>query len=165
MIAKETIFQAVEDGFGAQVAFLQDLVRIPSLRGQEAPAQDFMAEAYRARGYGVDRWKIDVSDIEHLEGYSPAAVSYDNAWNVVATHRPREKAGRSLILNGHNDVVPEGPHDMWSAPPYEPYIKEGWMYGRGSGDMKAGLVANLFAHGGPGADRLSSRRRRSICSP
>jgi acetylornithine deacetylase len=104
-----------------------------------------MAEAYRARGFGVDRWKIDLSDIEHLEGFSPAAVSYDNAWNVVASHRPRDKTGRSLILNGHIDVVPEGPHDMWSSPPFEPRIADGWMYGRGAGDMKAGLTANLFA--------------------
>ena len=92
------ILEAVEAGFDGQVAFLGDLVRMPSLRGAEAPAQDVMAEAYRARGYGVDRWKIELADIAHLEGYSPALVSYDNAWNVVASHRPRAKAGRSLIL-------------------------------------------------------------------
>jgi acetylornithine deacetylase len=142
---KGEILQAVEAGFEAQVAFLGDLVRIPSLRSAEAPAQDFMAEAYRTRGYGVDRWKIELADIAHLEGFSPALVSYDNAWNVVASHRPREKSGRSLILNGHIDVVPEGPHDMWTSPPFEPRIEGGWMYGRGAGDMKAGLVANLFA--------------------
>jgi acetylornithine deacetylase len=142
---KQAILEAVEAGFDDQIAFLGDLVRIPSLRCAEAPAQDFMAEAYRARGYGVDRWKIELADIAHLEGYSPALVSYDNAWNVVASHRPRDKAGRSLILNGHIDVVPEGPHDMWTSPPFEPRIEAGWMYGRGAGDMKAGLVANLFA--------------------
>ncbi len=71
---KGAILEAVEAGFEAQVAFLGDLVRIPSLRSAEAPAQDFMAEAYRTRGYGVDRWKIALSDIAHLEGYSPALV-------------------------------------------------------------------------------------------
>ena len=139
------ILRAVEDGFDAQVEFLSQLVRIPSLRCHEAPAQDFMADAYASRGYGVDRWKIRLSDIEHLKGFSPVTVPYDNAWNLVGAHRPREKKGRSLILNGHIDVVPEGPHDMWSHPPFEPHIRDGWMYGRGAGDMKAGLVANLFA--------------------
>ena len=53
--------------------------------------------------------------------------------------------GRSLILNGHIDVVPEGPHEMWARNPFEPAIKDGWMYGRGAGDMKAGLILNVFA--------------------
>jgi acetylornithine deacetylase len=64
---------------------------------------------------------------------------------VVGAWRPSSPKGRSLILNGHIDVVPEGPHDMWSRNPFEPAIKEGWMYGRGAGDMKAGIILNLYA--------------------
>ena len=65
--------------------------------------------------------------------------------NVVATHRPRQVTGRSLILNGHIDVVPTGPRSGWSRDPYEPAVIDGWMYGRGVADMKAGLSANLYA--------------------
>jgi acetylornithine deacetylase len=104
-----------------------------------------MAAAMRTRGLTVDRWKLDVEAIRHLPGFSPVAVSYDDAWNVVGTHRPKQAKGRSLILNGHIDVVPTGPLDMWTQPPFAPYVKDGWMYGRGAGDMKAGLAANLFA--------------------
>lgn len=93
----------------------------------------------------MDRWSIDVAEIEHHPGFSPVTVSYDNAVNVVGTHRPGKVAGRSLILNGHVDVVPTGPVDMWSIPPYEPRIVDGWLHGRGAGDMKAGLAVNLFA--------------------
>ncbi|WP_035776991.1 ArgE/DapE family deacylase, partial [Arthrobacter sp. H5] len=50
-----------------------------------------------------------------------------------------------LILNGHVDVVPAGPEDTWSRSPWDASMIDGWMYGRGSGDMKAGLAANLFA--------------------
>ncbi|MEC9243342.1 MAG: ArgE/DapE family deacylase, partial [Pseudomonadota bacterium] len=58
----------------------------------------------------------------------------------------RENRGRSLILNGHMDVVPEGPHDMWEvSAPYEPKREGDWLYGRGGGDMKAGIAANIFA--------------------
>jgi acetylornithine deacetylase len=64
---------------------------------------------------------------------------------VVGTHRPREETGRSLILNGHVDVVPTGPEDMWSSPPFVPRREGDWLYGRGSGDMKAGLASNVFA--------------------
>jgi acetylornithine deacetylase len=80
-----------------------------------------------------------------VSGFSPVAVSYENAINVVGTHRPEQTKGRSLILNGHIDVVPTGPLDMWTYPPYDPRIVDGWLHGRGAGDMKAGLAANLFA--------------------
>ena len=137
------LIAAVDDGFDDEVAFMADLTRVPSLRGREAPAQDLMARAMRDRGLTVDRWKIDVEDIKDLQGFSPVAVSYDDAWNVVGAHRPKSPKGKSLILNGHIDVVPTGPLDRWSSPPFEPAITDGWMYGRGAGDMKAGLSASL----------------------
>lgn len=139
------ILDAVDRRFDEQIQFTSALTALPSLRGQEATAQDFMARAYRERGLTVDRWKINVADIENLPGFSPVAVSYDDAWNVVGAHRPENPKGKSLILNGHIDVVPTGPLDMWTTPPFAPRVENGWLYGRGSGDMKAGLVAALYA--------------------
>jgi acetylornithine deacetylase len=139
------ILAAVDAGFAAQVGFLEQLIRFPSLRGQEHTAQDFLFDAMRQRGLSTDRWAIDVSTIASHPGFSPVSVDYGNAINVVGTHRPREETGRSLILNGHVDVVPTGPLDMWARPPFEPWRDGDWLYGRGSGDMKAGLAANLFA--------------------
>lgn len=140
------ILQAVDARFDAQLAFTQDLVRFPSLREQEHTAQDFLYEAMRERGFAMDRWRIDVKDIESHPGFGPVTVSYENAFNVVGTYRPDTQTGRSLILNGHIDVVPTGPVDMWSRSPWDPAIIDGWMYGRGAADMKAGLAANLYAY-------------------
>jgi acetylornithine deacetylase len=139
------ILSAVEEGFEAQIAFTQDLVRFPSLRGHEHTAQDFLHDEMSRRGLAMDRWAIDVAEIESHPGFSPVKVDYANALNVVGTHRPRTETGRSLILNGHIDVVPTGPLDMWSRPPFEPWRDGDWLYGRGSGDMKAGIAAHLFA--------------------
>lgn len=139
------LFDAVDAAFDKQTAFLSELTSHPSLRGQEQSAQDFMAEELTARGYELDRWQIDVADIQHLPGFSPVIGPYEDAVNVVGTHRSKTQKGRSLILNGHIDVVPTGPLDMWDSPPFEPRIADGWLYGRGGGDMKAGLVSNLFA--------------------
>lgn len=139
------ILAAVDSGFSTQTSFTQELVRYSSLRSQEHNAQAFIHRSLGERGYAMDRWAIDVGEIENHPGFSPVKVSYENAVNVVATHRPRDELGRSLILNGHIDVVPTGPVDMWQHPPFDPWIDGDWMYGRGSGDMKAGLAANIFA--------------------
>jgi acetylornithine deacetylase len=139
------IMNAVDEKHDEQTSVLADLVKIPSTRYREAPAQDMMARLFRDEKLSVDRWQIHVDDIRHLPGFSPKHQDYDDAWNVVGAWRPNNPKGRSLILNGHIDVVPEGPHEMWTAPPFEPRVKDGWLYGRGSGDMKAGLILNHYA--------------------
>ena len=139
------ILAAVGASFEAQIVFTQDLIRHPSLRGQEHTCQEFIFRQLAERALVMDRWAIDVADIEQHPGFSPVKVDYDNAINVVGTHRPREETGRSLILNGHVDVVPTGPDEMWTRPPFDPWIDGDWLYGRGGADMKAGLAANIFA--------------------
>ncbi len=139
------IQHAVDAAFDDQIAFTSELVKFPSVRGAEQTAQDFVAKSLRARGYAVDMWAMHVDELKHLPGFSPVTVSYDNAFNVVGSHRPKIKNGHSLILNGHIDVVPVGPLNMWTTPPFFPRVENGWLYGRGGGDMKAGIAANIFA--------------------
>ncbi|MDR0253662.1 MAG: M20/M25/M40 family metallo-hydrolase, partial [Brucellaceae bacterium] len=144
-VNETSVLHAVDAVFDREIAFLAELVGHPSVRGEEQSAQDFMARELTVGGYEVDRWEIDVNDISGMPGFSPVIGNYDNAVNVVGTLRSRTRRGRSLILNGHIDVVPVGPLDMWKRPPFEAYVDDGWMYGRGAGDMKAGLASNLFA--------------------
>ena len=139
------ILKAVDAVFDREIEFLAELTSHPSTRGHEQSAQGFMAGELATRGYEVDRWNVDIADIAGLPGFSPVIGNYEDAVNVVGSHRTKGGNGRSLILNGHVDVVPEGPLDMWDTPPYAPRIEDGWMYGRGAGDMKAGLASNLFA--------------------
>ena len=142
---EEQIIRSVKNNLAKQLNFTQDLVRFPSVRGQEHTAQDFLFQQMKQRGYAMDRWQIEEADIKSHPGFSPVDVDYTNAINVVGTHRPKNETGKSLILNGHIDVVPVGPLDMWTNPPFEPHIEGDWLYGRGSGDMKAGIAANIFA--------------------
>jgi len=142
---KTRILAAVDDRFGAQTEFLSDLTAFASTRGNEQEAQSFMAEALRRRGYDLDVWEIDIEEIRDLPGFSPVAEPFEKAVNVVGTHSSRTRKGRSLVLNGHMDVVPAGPPEMWDTPPFVPRVEGGWVYGRGAGDMKAGLSSNIFA--------------------
>lgn len=142
----DSLRAAVAAGFDREVAFLQDLVRFPSLRGAEAPLQDWMHRELGARGYAMDRFTL--ADVP-LAGHPKAAPMVDadpaRSVQVVATHRAANPTGRSLILQGHIDVVPEGPAEMWTHPPYAAVIRDGWLYGRGAHDMKAGVAAMVFA--------------------
>lgn len=129
-----------------QVAWLQSLVRFRSLRGQEARCQDWIAREFAARGWSVDRYTLADQPMAHLPQFSPVVdTDYTQAVQVVAALRAPEPRGRSLILQGHVDVVPEGPAEMWTFPPFDPVIRDGWMNGRGAHDMKQGVSAMVFA--------------------
>ena len=121
------------------------LVRFASLNGAEAGAQDFMEAVFRGLGLATERFEVRDADLKHLPGYSPSVGQWERHDNVVATHRPGRSAGRSLILNGHIDVVPVGAEELWSRPPFDPVVRDGRIYGRGSGDMKAGIAAYVTA--------------------
>ncbi|MFZ4758139.1 MAG: ArgE/DapE family deacylase [Burkholderiaceae bacterium] len=130
---------------GETVRMLSELVALPSLLGDEAGAQAWMADTLGTMGLRVDRFDIDEARLRTHPGWSPSLVSYDGRPNVVGVHTPREATGRSLILNGHIDVVPVGNASMWTTPPFAPRIDGDRLYGRGAADMKAGIVAYLNA--------------------
>ncbi|MEQ8895782.1 MAG: ArgE/DapE family deacylase [Roseovarius sp.] len=142
---RNAILDAVEAGFDDQLAFLAGLTRIPSRRGEEDAALDYMSDALAARGWQVDDWTVPMSELADEPGFCDSGGDLVAIRSVTGTLDGAGSGGKSLILQGHLDVVPEGPAEMWTAPPYDPVIKDGWMYGRGAGDMKAGDTAALFA--------------------
>jgi acetylornithine deacetylase len=139
------ILDAVDARFDEQIATTIRFSAIPSTRGAEAPCQDMIGDLLRQRGYDVDDWLIDVNDLKDLRDYGPVETDFSKARTVVGTYRPSSTLGRSLILQGHCDVVPAGPLKMWTSPPFVPQIRDGWLYGRGAGDMKSGTIAALYA--------------------
>lgn len=136
---------AVDAGREARTELLAELVRFDSELGREIGVQNRMADAFEDAGLDVDVWTIDYAALRGMPGFSPVDWPAEGRPNVVGAHRTSMPAGRSLILNGHVDVVPAGPHDAWTHPPYEPAIRDGRMYGRGAGDMKSGVAAFLHA--------------------
>jgi len=125
------------------LAFLSELVAIPSLGGNETPAQELVAGWMEGNGIEVDLWELDMPTLRLHPAYS-AEIERDRGLGVVGI-LGREGEGRDLILNGHVDVVPSGNPDRWSIPPWEGRVEGGRVWGRGALDMKGGLVAALFA--------------------
>lgn len=141
----QRILEAVDARFAEQIATTIAFASIPSTRGAEAPCQDMFGDLMRARGYEVDDWTIRAEDLRDLRDYGPVETDFSRARTVVGTYRPATAKGRSLILQGHCDVVPAGPLEMWTTPPFAPQVRDGWLYGRGAADMKSGTLAALYA--------------------
>jgi len=139
------ILEAVDENFDAQLATTAAFVAIPSIRGAEGPCQDMIGDLLRERDYEVDDWHINIDDLRDLPGFGPIEHDFSKARTVVGTYRPNSNSGKSLILQGHCDVVPAGPLDMWETPPFSPVVRDGRMYGRGACDMKSGTIAALYA--------------------
>ena len=139
------IRDAVRTGFDEQVRRTAELVRVPSLMGQEEPAQDLVADAMRNAGLEVDRFPLTLESVQGRHGFSPPLVPYGTGTNVVGVHRPVRGSGRSLVLNGHVDVVPVGLRHRWSRDPFSGEVDGAWLHGRGAADMKAGVVACIAA--------------------
>lgn len=140
--ARRAILDAADSLRDETLDWLFHLVRCPSTLGNEAAALNEMARLYRHLGLEPRRIPTMVTD---HPGFSPPLMDYAGRDNVVAVHRPRAATGRSLVLQGHVDVVPEGAADMWETPPYVPTIRDGRVFGRGAGDMKAGIVSYAMA--------------------
>ncbi|RWP83466.1 MAG: ArgE/DapE family deacylase [Mesorhizobium sp.] len=141
----ERIIKAVDDRFDEQVAFLTQLVRAASLRGDEAGVQKIVSSALEERGYDVRSFAIDPARIGKDPAFSPTGFELKDSTIVVGSKPSPLDRGRSLALNAHVDVVPVGASARWRYEPYSATREGDWLYGRGAGDMKAGLAANLFA--------------------
>lgn len=143
---RQALANAVAEGFEQQTQWLAKLVSFDSTRGNEGPCQDWLASEFALRGWSVDKYAIDEAAISGLPGFSPVVdADYSKAIQVVATHDVAEPVGKSLILQGHIDVVPTGAAELWSQDPFTPQIVDGWMTGRGAADMKCGVSAMVFA--------------------
>ena len=110
-----------------------------------------MRAAFERLGLPTRTQPLDADAIAAHPGASPFSWDVAGKANVIADWEPApgtEVTGRSLILNGHIDVVSPGPEDMWASPPFRARRDRHWLYGRGAGDMKAGLAAYVGAVAG-----------------
>jgi acetylornithine deacetylase len=131
------------------VAFLRELIAIPSLDAGETPAQRRVAEWMVAAGLETDVWSIDLEELAAHPDWCHE-VDREEALGVVGwvgrrAQRTGPARGRDLLLNGHIDVVPVGDEAAWTTPPWDPAVRDGRVYGRGAVDMKGGLCCALFA--------------------
>jgi acetylornithine deacetylase/succinyl-diaminopimelate desuccinylase-like protein len=119
---------------------LASLVRIPSIGHPGYDPAHVRASAEATRDILIGAGVADAHLVE-LDGGHPA----------VAGHISGPAGAPTVLLYAHHDVQPEGPADEWKSPPFEPEVRDGRMYGRGSSDDKAGIVVHSAALRGLGA--------------
>lgn len=126
------------------IKLLQRLVQENSTRGNESSAQAILIEKCRQLGLHLDIWEIDRNELIRHPSFFCDRKNFAGNPNAVAVLKGTGN-GRSLILNGHIDVVPVGDEQNWKHDPFSGHIEDGKLYGRGSTDMKGGTVALLMA--------------------
>lgn len=113
---------------------LGDLVRIPSISGDDAPAgpiqaaHDLVADLLRDAGLG----QVETLD---LPDTNP----------IVVGELPAPDGAPTVLLYSHYDVVGAGDEALWSSPPFEPVERDGAMFGRGTADSKANVITHVGA--------------------
>ena len=106
------------------ITLLNELIRRPSITPDDAGCQEILAER--------------LTDL----GFECEAMPFGDVKNLWAR---RGSSGPVLCFAGHTDVVPPGSEDEWQSDPFEPVVRDGNIFGRGSADMKSGLAAMIVA--------------------
>lgn len=107
-----------------EIELLTELIRRPSVTPDDAGCQAILAERLRTLGFQCE--SMPFGDVSNL-------------W------ARRNDAAPVLCFAGHTDVVPPGDIGEWNTDPFDPVVKDGLLYGRGSADMKSGLAAMIVA--------------------
>src|ERR1700733_11511090 len=141
---RQKILDKVDASREQAIGFLQKMVTIPSVTGDEAAIQKFVSNHMKEIGLKVDVWETDWEALKTHPGYRPVQRGYEGRPNIVGVLKG-VGGGRSLLLNGHTDVIPVGAGESWSDDPWSGRIKNGRIYGRGSCDMKRGVPSQILA--------------------
>ncbi|HAQ05987.1 MAG TPA: peptidase [Bacillus bacterium] len=123
---------------------LQKLVQEASTRGNESGAQAVIIEKCRELGLEMDIWEIGGRGLTGHPAFCSDREDFKGNPNAIGIMRG-SGGGKSMILNGHIDVVPAGDPNDWDKDPFSGHIECGKLYGRGSTDMKGGTAALIMA--------------------
>lgn len=134
----------LKENRAAGVHLVQKMVQENSTRGNESGTQAVVIEKCRQLGLLLDIWEIGDNELKNHPAYFCDRESFEGNPNLVAVLKGTG-GGKSMILNGHIDIVPVGDEASWTYDPFSGHIEEGKLYGRGATDMKGGNAALLLA--------------------
>ena len=111
---------------------------------EHAALQAYVGDRLRAAGVQVELWEPDVAALPSTRYPIPEGYHFRGRPQLVGRRRGAG-GGRSLLFNGHIDVIGPEPRELWSGDPFKARVRDGRLYGRGACDMKGGVAAMVFA--------------------
>ncbi|MES2089961.1 MAG: succinyl-diaminopimelate desuccinylase, partial [Pseudomonadota bacterium] len=117
----------------ATLRLTEALIARPSVTPDDGGCQAVFIERLQALGFEC-----------HTLTFGPVDALVTNLWAIKRGHGHASGAP-TLVFAGHTDVVPTGPLEQWTSPPFVPSHRNGYLYGRGAADMKTSLAAMLVA--------------------
>ncbi|WP_042355384.1 peptidase [Bacillus rubiinfantis] len=141
---EKTVRAWLKENRARTTRLLQRMVQENSTRGNESSAQAVIIEKCRQLGLELDIWELNGAELKQHPAYFCDRESFAGNPNVVAVLKGTG-GGKSIILNGHIDVVPVGDEANWEHEPFSGHIEDDKLYGRGATDMKGGTAALLMA--------------------
>ncbi len=139
---RRAVLDEIDANKGEIISYLKKLISVPSVTGDEGKIQEFISRKLSKMGLDVDTWEPDLTKLKRHPGYVPVDIGYEGRPNVVG--KLKGKSGKSLLLNGHVDVIPADPK-AWRHNPWRGEVVGDKLYGRGASDMKSGLAAMTMA--------------------
>jgi acetylornithine deacetylase len=143
---------------------LVELVAVPSVSGRDAEVDVVhrLAKQMRTLDLDIDLWPFELPTLTADPDFPGWEVPRHEAWGLVGTAAGVDEPRRpELVLQGHVDVVPPGDLGRWRGDPFVPRLEHGLVHGRGTVDMKGGVVAVLAA---VRAVRAAGIRLRRSCA-
>ncbi|VEF46630.1 acetylornithine deacetylase [Bacillus freudenreichii] len=141
------VFEKIDASWEQEINFLKKICQFPSTLGNEGTVQDYIADFLESEvGLSVTKIIPDPEKLSSQPGFSKPEWSYEDRSVVIGEYKAAgEKKGKSVILQGHIDVVSPEPVSFWKHDPWGAEIVDNKMYGRGAADMKSGVAAMIFA--------------------
>jgi acetylornithine deacetylase len=142
--AKNRVCKVIEEEKEEIVRTLRTLVQIPTVVGSEGEGQKYIQGLYSALGLKVVIFEAKHEQVSRHKAFSDSGLDFKGRPNVMGILEG-DPSARSLIINGHMDVVSPEPIREWKYHPWEGTRVGKRLYGRGTLDMKGGLTAGYFA--------------------
>jgi acetylornithine deacetylase len=148
------VLEFIDGGREDIIEYLRKLIGFKTVTTQEnekAEGEDyrgfqkFLRSTLEEMGFEMDEWEIDSSELDSFPGSGVLKDRDLSNMPVLAGKLEGDGNGRSLILNGHYDVVPAGIIENWTHPPFGAVMEDDKIFGRGANDMKGGIAAIIHA--------------------
>ncbi len=153
MSDQQRVLGAIEERRADIVDLTAELIRFDTTtRGEpdepareEGPLQARLAAILERTGAEVELWEPAAGELDRWPRQVPEGLTFAGRPQLLARFGGDGGDGRSLLFNGHIDVVSAEPHERWASDPFAAEVRDGRLYGRGACDMKGGVAAMVVA--------------------